>query len=86
MPIHWKSVEQYFTEALCLILEKLSILDLAQSGVRIKTRVRSHKAAIYISPYVKRVNNGYPTIMLTNSSRTEHNYLAGCPYNRKDHF
>ena len=41
MTIHWKTVEQYFTVVLfgfqfnhCVILENLSILDLALSGVK----------------------------------------------------
>ena len=34
MTIHWKAVEQYFTVVLFVILENLSILDLALSGVK----------------------------------------------------
>ena len=42
MTIHWKAVEQYFTVMCCLffiltycvVLENLSVLDLAASGVK----------------------------------------------------
>ena len=34
MTIRWKAVEQYFSVALFVILEDLSVLDLALSGVK----------------------------------------------------
>ena len=34
MTIHWKAVEDYFTVVLFEMLKKLSILDLALSGVK----------------------------------------------------
>ena len=50
MTIHWKAVEQYFTEVLFVVLENLSILDLVLSGVKGLTLQRLVQYTVWFDP------------------------------------